>query len=124
MEIIISARHFHLGSGLKDYVEERIVRIAEECEAKLTTARVILSAPEHGACHVEIHLNGKHIVINSHAEAKDTHSSIDMAIHKLEKQLRKHLEKIQEHRVRKNAGLGAPDEVEVDEEELFLDEVE
>lgn len=103
MEIIISGRHVHTDNGIKAFVEEKLLKIADEY-AKLTSARVVLDK-EKSSCIVDIHLHGKNLDINATSRDKDLFVAIDNAADKIEKQLRKYLDKIQHHQVNKSIEL-------------------
>jgi len=99
MEVIISGRHIEVDEGIKAYATDKMQKLATEYP-KLTTARVVLELERNWRL-VEAHVNGKHLNLNAKAKSTDFHISIDPAADKLEKQLRKYLERIQEHRVQR-----------------------
>ena len=96
MEVIVSARHFELGDELRTYAEAKVTELAQE-HPKLTTVRVVLEFQRNWHM-AEIHLNGKHLDLIASAKTDDMYASIDATAEKLERQFRKHLDKIQEHR--------------------------
>lgn len=96
MEIILSARHFDVSDELKEYVGDKVGRLGEEY-SKLTTARVVLSLERNWQV-AEAHVNGKHLDLEAKASTNDMYASVDEMFDKLEKQLRRHLERLQEHR--------------------------
>ena len=118
MEVIVSARHFEVGDDLRSYAETKVTELALE-HPKLTTARVVLEVQRNWHL-AEVHVNGKHLDMVATAQTESMYASIDAATEKLEKQLRKHLEKIQDHRVKEDTKLAhaeAKAEIEVVEEE-------
>ena len=115
MEIIISGRHFEVDSGLKAYTEDRMQKLAEEY-GKLTTARVVFHMER--SWHVaEAHVNGKHLNLDARVQSRDMTVSVDGVFDKLEKQLRRHLEKMQMHR-----GSRSLDEIQDSEEADDVDD--
>ena len=97
MEKIISSRHHtNLTGSLKKYIGMELQKLNEQCRS-LTSARVILDHRKiwHSA---EIILHGKHLEIEAHAEATDLRRAVDDALEKAERQLRKHLDKIKNHK--------------------------
>lgn len=96
MEIIVSARHFHVSDDLKQRAEEALAKLAVEFP-KLTSARVVLEM-ERNWHLVEVNLHGKNLELVAKARSRDMYISLDDAVDKLEKQLRRHLEKVQQHR--------------------------
>ncbi len=101
MEVIVSARHFEVGDELRSYAEAKVTELALE-HPKLTTARVVLEVQRNWHL-TEVHVTGKHLDMVATAQTENMYASIDAATEKLEKQLRKHLEKIQDHRVKEDA---------------------
>jgi putative sigma-54 modulation protein len=118
MEVIVSARHFELGEDLRSFAEAKVTELANEYP-KLTTARVVMEVQRNWHM-AEIHLNGKHIDLIATARTEDMYASLDAANDKLEKQLRKHIEKMQNHRPKEDNGIVAEDDTEEDEEEEEL----
>lgn len=119
MEIIISGRHFDISPELKSHVESRVARLADEY-GKLTTARVVLEL-ERSWQVAEVHITGKHTDLESKAQTRDMYQSVDEAVDKVEKQLRKQLEKIQQHREEQIMAESLKDEMpqlQVDESDL------
>ncbi len=119
MEIIISARHFNVSQEMRDYVTEKLGKIAAEYP-KLTNVRVVMEI-EKGRHIVEIHQEGKNLHLDAGGENHDMYIAFDVAAEKLDKQLRRHLDKIQDHRVHKEE-LESLVEL-VSEEELEVEEV-
>ncbi|MBT3285987.1 MAG: ribosome-associated translation inhibitor RaiA [Victivallales bacterium] len=122
MEVIVSARHFELGDELRKHAETKVTELEVE-HTKLTTARVVLEVQRN--CHeAEVHLNGKHLDLVATSRTGDMYVSIDGAVDKLEKQLRRHLEKLQDHRVKEDAKFAAAEETAAgdDEEDLIEEE--
>jgi putative sigma-54 modulation protein len=113
MEVIVSARHFELGQELRSYAEAKVTELA--CEyTKLTTARVVMEVQRNWHL-AEIHLNGKHIDLIATAQTEDMYTSLDAANDKLEKQLRKHIEKMQNHRTKETHELTEEEDDEADD---------
>ncbi|MDT8390223.1 MAG: ribosome-associated translation inhibitor RaiA [Lentisphaeria bacterium] len=96
MEVIVSARHFDVDESIKEYVTEKMSKLSEEY-AKLTTARVVLSLERNWQV-AEGHVTGKQLDMEARASTTDMYSSIDEISDKLERQLRRHLGKMREHR--------------------------
>lgn len=97
MEVIVSGRHIDIDDDLKAYTEEKMLKLADEY-AKLTSARVVMEQERNWQI-VEAHVNGKHLTLNATARSSDMSVSVDAAVEKLEKQLRRYLERVQDHRV-------------------------
>lgn len=119
-DIIISGRHFDVTDELKSYIHQKMERIASEYH-KLTTARIVMTV-EKSRQHVEIQLEGKHLDIHAEAETHDMYASLDEAFDRIEVQLRKHLDRMQDHHVRKAAS--EPAEIDVDPAEADETEID
>jgi putative sigma-54 modulation protein len=96
METIVSGRQFEVDGALRDYVEEKVAGLAAEYN-KLTTARVVLSE-ERGRHIVEGHVSGKHITLNATGRSHVPAEAVDEVFQKLERQLRKHVDRLHDHR--------------------------
>jgi len=96
MEIIISGRHLEIDDLIREHTERKVSRLAEDYP-KLTTARVVLDVERNWRL-AEIIVTGKNINLEAKAKSSDMFVSVDEAVEKLEKQLRRYLEKIHDHR--------------------------
>jgi putative sigma-54 modulation protein len=122
MEIIISGRHYEVSNHLKEQIQSRLEKMAQDYH-KLTTARVVLET-ERGWEIVEARINGKHLQFDATARTTDMYLSADEALDKLDKQLRKHQDRLQEHHPRKFEVVESlEEEEEFDEEESFEEEL-
>lgn len=127
MEIIISGRRFDVTDDLKSYAEERLAKLQEEYP-KLTSARLLMEGQKSWKI-VDAHVQGKNLHLDTVVRTQDMSLSIDEAVQKLERQLKKHVEKMKEHRgvnkeliLEKAAEAAAPPLPE--DEEIFDDEFE
>jgi len=100
MELIISGRHLDIDEAVKSHTEERVQRLQKEYP-KLTSARVVVEL-ERSWCVAEVHLSGKHLCLDGKAKSRHIATAIDGAMEKVEKQLRKHVDRKQSHRVNKH----------------------
>lgn len=96
MEIIVSGRQFEVDAALRAYAEEKVTQLALEYR-KLTSARLVLSE-ERGRHIAEGHVSGKHMSLNASARVQVPREAIDEVVEKLERQLRKHVDRIRDHR--------------------------
>ena len=99
MKITITGRHVVVTKAIREYIIEKTERLVKY-EPKLTTARVILSVEKyrHSA---EFNISAKHLRIVISETTEDMYQSIDAAIGRLEKALRRHRDKVTGHRIRK-----------------------
>jgi putative sigma-54 modulation protein len=96
MKISVTIRNGEGDTWQKEYVEERLKKLKKYIDAP-TEAHVVLSVEKfrNGA---EINLIANGLNINAKEEEKDMHLAIDNAIVKIERQLKKHREKIRGHK--------------------------
>ena len=92
MKISVTFRNAEGENWQKEYVEERLEKLKKYIDNPVD-ARVILSV-EKFRNTAEINLTANGLNINSKEEEKDMHLAIDNAIEKIERQLKKHKEKI------------------------------
>ena len=107
MMISVTFRNAEGESWQKGYVEERLQKLKKYVD-KPGEARVIL-AVEKFRNVAEINLAADGLNINAKEEEKDMRLAIDNAIVKIERQLKKHKEKIREHKnnsLREDGGAG------------------
>lgn len=97
MEIIVSGRHFDISPGLKEYAEGLVKGSFTDIPLKITSVRMVLDRQKNRQI-AEIIVNMKHSDVESVAEGFDMHKSIDEVVEKALKQVRKHLDKLQDHK--------------------------
>jgi len=96
MEITVTFRHVESTDALRDYAKEKVSRINKYAGAPAEVAIVLsLEKRRHTA---EITLSTDGITINAKEVTEDMYSSIDLAVDKLERQVKKHKEKIKDHK--------------------------
>ncbi len=95
MEIIVSGRHISVTEAIKTYAEEKLEAILASYH-KIGTVRVVLDV-QKARCKAEIIVHGKNLDMEADAESYDMYESIDTAIAKIDHQLTKYFDKIQDH---------------------------
>lgn len=108
MQVNITARHLDLTPPLANYVQKKV----EKCEKyldHLVWAQVILSVEKYRQV-AEIVIHAAKITFRSKEESIDLYAAIDLAVDKMEKQLKKHKEITKVHR---QARKGVPAEKSV-----------
>ncbi len=122
MQIIISGRHFTVTEEMKAQINARLIDILEHKSLKVSTVRVILDQ-EGSRATAEIIVNIKNRDIEAKVASYDMNESVETAIDKIEVQIRKHLDKMQDHhRDRAGEPLAEP-EREVAEEEVIEEDL-
>jgi putative sigma-54 modulation protein len=92
MKISVTFRNAEGENWQKEYVEEKLEKLKKYIDNPVD-ARVILSV-EKFRNEAEINLTANGLNINGSGEEKDMHVAIDNAVEKIERQLKKHREKI------------------------------
>lgn len=96
MQVNITARHLELTQSLADYVRKKV----ERCERffdNLVWAQTILSVEKYRQV-AEIVIHAGKTTFRSKDESIDLYAAIDLALAKMEKQLKKYKEKAKLHR--------------------------
>ncbi len=101
MQTSVTFKNIDPSDQLKDYVTSKLDRMDKLLDNP-AEAQVVLSV-EKIRHYTEIRLKGDRLNIVCREKASDMYSSIDLALDKLEKQLKKQKEKIKNHRPNKGA---------------------
>jgi len=95
LEINVTFRHADPSRVLREHIEDKISRLSKYF-IKPTNAHVTLNV--EGTRHVaEISLAENHNLFNAKVLSHDMYLSVDRALAKLERQLKKHKEKVKGH---------------------------
>jgi putative sigma-54 modulation protein len=91
MQVLVTFRHMEATDALRKYAEHKVARIYKLMRRPIE-AHVVLSVTKrrHAA---EIILSGEHLHVNATEETGDLYSAIDLAMDKIERQIRKHVTK-------------------------------
>ena len=96
MQTSVTFKNLDPSENLKSYVKDKLDRF-DKYLYNPAEANVVLSVEKFR--HIaEININGDRLNINGKEETVDMYSAIDMALDKLEKQIKKNKQKIREHR--------------------------
>ena len=96
MRIRITARHLKLTEALASYIREKVSK-AEKYLDPILWVQVILSVEKHRQM-AEIILHASRQTFRAQAVGADLYSAIDLALDKVQSQLKKHKEKIRERK--------------------------
>jgi ribosomal subunit interface protein len=99
MQINISGQHLSIGSSLSEHVNERLNSIVEKYFANAPSAHVHFSKRgSEFCCDIVLHEGtGRRVVIKSNNVSDEIYSTFDIALSKLEKQMRKYRSKLNNH---------------------------
>ncbi len=96
MRIDITARHFELTKALEDHVQDGLWTLKKYFD-RLINAHVILSVEKYRQI-AEITLRVSGLTLASKEESDDMYTSIDHAVDKLERQVKRYKQKLQNHK--------------------------
>ena len=113
MQINISARHGHLSTATQERITEKVEKLQRFFE-RVTAIQVTADLEHREAPTVELRVSAEHAVDFLAAETGELMAALDAVIHKVEQQLRKHKEKLTEHRAvgHKHLEIQEPPETE------------
>jgi putative sigma-54 modulation protein len=109
VQIKISARHGHLSAQSQATIEEKVERILKFYD-RVTAINVTVDFKTNDKPEVELVVKAEHHDdFVAHDQTDSLLSSIDSVVHKIEMQLRKHKEKITDHRGTSHKHMEVPD---------------
>jgi len=95
MQLNVTGHHLEITTPLHDYVSEKLERVERHFD-HVTNVHVILSIEkQRQKAEATINLSGGHLFAN--AEDENMYAAIDAMTDKLDRQIKKHKEKIQDH---------------------------
>lgn len=100
MKVSVTFRNTEGEDWQKEYVEERLKKLKKYIDNPVD-ARVVLSVEKFRNV-AEVNIIATGLNINGKEEDKDMHLAIDNAIEKIERQIKKHKEKIRGHKANNN----------------------
>ncbi len=122
MNISSTARQYDLAPALKDYAEEKVQHLKRYFD-HIVNAHLVFSLEKYRhKVEITLHVNGKDFV--SEEESDDMYVSVDRSIEKLERQLRRHKDKIKRRKAQQSVSDLAIQNAEEPEEEEEEEEQE
>ena len=94
MQLDITFKNIHSSDALKDYASKRFSKLAKYID-RPTEVHVVLSV-EKRRHKADITVNADGVTINAVEITEDMYSAIDMVMDKLERQIKKHKEQLQD----------------------------
>ena len=102
MDLIITGQHIDLSDAIKQYIEEKVQRVASHAEP-IVSAHVVLHVEKsNNDAEITVTLSGAQI--HARAQASDMYGAIDAMTEKLDAQLRKHKDRGVHHH-QKDGGI-------------------
>jgi putative sigma-54 modulation protein len=104
MQIKITGRNVEITDGIRDHIYEKLEHALTPFP-RVEMVHVVLELEKYRH-FAELVVQGNHIHVEGKAESDDMYISLDDAIAKAEKQLRKLRDKVQDHHRSHGKGLG------------------
>lgn len=120
MRIDITSKSLELTDGMRDHIEKRMAKLKRYFDEVLD-CHVILRI-ERFTHKFEITLHGQGFDLFSEGHAEDIYAAFDVAAEKMERQVKKHKDKIKRKRPRRSEAAPVASQGEGGDEDL-LDEV-
>ena len=123
MNLTISGHHLEVTPAIREYVQSKLERILRHFDhvidiAVILTVDKLREKEKRQKAEINIHLSGKDL----HAESVDgnLYAAIDMLIDKLDRQVIKHKDKVQNHNNLSIKALPAASDLTADDEEAAV----
>lgn len=117
--LMVTGRNFQVTDAIKSYLLEKISKI-EKFNLRIVDINATMEKQKLDH-RIDIVVKVDHIKIKSHADSSDMYASIDMAVDKLQSQLRKYHSRIREHHAKGVAEIDMNVNVLQPSEEDILD---
>jgi putative sigma-54 modulation protein len=117
VQIKISAKHGHLTEGMQEFIQEKAQKLLHYFQRLMMIEVVVDQREEEFIVEFLVSAEHKHDFVASERH-KDLYAAVDLVLDKLERQVRRYKEKIQDHRRTPSTGkaAGAPADEETSEE--------
>lgn len=118
MNISTTSRHYELPTALRDYAEGKVQNLKKYFD-HIVNARLVFSLEKYRhRVEITLHVNGKDFV--GIEESDDMYVSVDRSVEKLERQLKKHKEKIKRRKSQQSVAdaVSSAESEDVDGEEV------
>lgn len=96
MQIKIDGHHVDITPALQDYVQTKLERIERHFDHVVDVHVVLGVEKQRQKAEATVHVAGNNI--HAHSEHDDMYAAIDLMLDKLDRQVRKHKEKLTRHR--------------------------
>src|SRR5207248_725344 len=97
MQVNITFRNMFATEALRNHVQDKLSKVVDKYLDKVTEAHVTLSL-ERYLHQADVNLHAGHFHVRGKEKSEDMYASIDTAIDKIERQLKKHKERLKNHR--------------------------
>lgn len=116
MQIKITARHGHISEATQQFIREKAEKLLHYFQRLMMIEVLVDFKEDDTLVEVLVSAEHKHDFVASERN-KDILAAVDLVLHKLEQQVRKYKEKIQDHRRTPATGkvAGVPPDLESEE---------
>ena len=97
MQVNITFRNMFATDALRNHVQDKLSKVVDKYLDKVTDAHVTLSL-ERYLHQADVNLHAGQFHVRGKDKSEDMYASIDIAIDKIERQLKKHKERLKNHR--------------------------
>lgn len=104
MNVNVSYRQMESSPALRDYATRKLERIVDKYVRGRAEASVVMTAEPFGHI-VDFTLSVKNSTVKSKAQSQDMYSSVDLALEKIEKQLRRRKDRVRDHHNNNGNGI-------------------
>ena len=99
MNVTITGRHMNVTDAIRERVEKGLEKVKGHFE-KVIDMDVVLSVEKHRhIAEINLHANG--LRINAKESSEDMYGSLDTALNKVDRQVRRHKDRIMKHQPRR-----------------------
>lgn len=96
MHIKVDGRHVEVTESMHDYIQTKMSRIERHFDHLVDVHVVLAVEKQRQMAEATIHVAGNDI--HAHSEDEDMYAAIDALLDKLDRQIKKHKEKLTKHR--------------------------
>ncbi|MDR1708807.1 MAG: ribosome-associated translation inhibitor RaiA [Candidatus Accumulibacter sp.] len=96
MNLQISGHHLEITPAIRDYVSGKLERVVRHFDNVIDVSATLSVDKLEKKAEVTVHVSGKDIYVES-VDA-DLYAAIDILVDKLDRNLQKHKQKLQDHR--------------------------
>jgi putative sigma-54 modulation protein len=108
MKVHVVGRHFDITDAVKSYVEDRLQKIRRHFDRVMNVNVTLNQEKYRHIADIDINVNG----VNMHCEEEtgDMYTSIDLAVDKIDRQVRRYKEKLQRRKQRARSTAAVAEE--------------
>lgn len=100
MQLDITFRHVDSSEALKNYAREKIERVSKYVDRPMEGHVVISSERHEKKVDIQIHVHQANLTLRGKAHTGDVYASVDSAVDKIERQVRRYKDKLKHHKPR------------------------